>query len=521
MKKFGKYEKMRKNAIMKTYVTSLLCLVLCVSMFFGTSFAWFTSEVNNTNNEIYIGTLDVDLFKDNGLDSEKKTVWADLASSNVNLFDDNIRWEPGYTTLETIKIVNKGDLAFNYVLNFTDGTITKTGETEPSTTVKLEDVAKFFDVWVYDQTGKGVPNLSSYEGISVANGWTPVGSLADVLAGKAVLENKSMDVRDVRATDPTAATAFNEGTTDGLKTEHTYTIALHMQEKATAEVMGFKLSLNVKLIAYQKAAESDSFGNTYDDNMVVVSDTKELQDALNSGDADDIDLYLPAGKYEMPSSNTTGEVTISGTKETVLDVTQGAYMDSADGVTIEGVTIKTSTGKVNGNGSDYAALYAKDVTYVNCTFVGPMRVGRDGAKFINCTFTELGNDYVWTYGNDVTFEGCTFNTDGKAILIYSDGGNEVAQVSVKNCVFNSTKGAQASAIANQNCAAIEIHNYGNGVNLTTSGNTYDSNFSGEWRIKTYETGRTQIIVNGTEYTTIALDGKTMTIDTDKNVTVNP
>lgn len=256
-----------------------------------------------------------------------------------------------------------------------------------------------------------------------------------------------------------------------------------------------------------------------DGTAVLANATSEgLKNAIASGDAD---VYLPAGEYKMPSSATTGEVNISGTKETVLDVTLGAYMDQADNVTITGVTIKTGTGKANGNGSDYAALYAKNVTYVDCTFVGPMRVGRDGAKFVNCTFTQLGNDYVWTYGNDVTFEGCTFNTDGKAVLIYSDGGNEISKVSVKNCVFNSTKGAKAGAIANQNCAAIEIHNFGNGANLVTEGNTYHSNFSGEWRIKEYVNGRPQIIVNGTEYTTIAIDGKTMTIDANKNVTVNP
>ena len=148
-----------------------------------------------------------------------------------------------------------------------------------------------------------------------------------------------------------------------------------------------------------------------------------------------------------------------------------------------------------------------------------MRIGRDGAKFINCTFTELGNDYVWTYGNDCEFIGCTFNTDGKAILIYSDGGNEVSKVTVKDCVFNSTTGAKASAIANQNCAAIEIHNYGNGVNLTTSGNTYDSNFSGEWRIKQYENNGTTVTVNGKTYTQTALDGKLMTV-TNKEATFN-
>lgn len=251
-----------------------------------------------------------------------------------------------------------------------------------------------------------------------------------------------------------------------------------------------------------------------------VNGQSELDDALANGVNA---VELAAGNYKMPSSNTTGSISISGSKDAVVDVTKGAYLESAS-VSIEGVTIKTSTGYVmdeNGNkGSDYAALYSPNATYTNCTFVGPMRVGRDGAKFINCTFTDLGNDYVWTYGNDVTFEGCTFNTAGKAILIYSDGGNEISKVSVKDCTFNATTGAKAGAIANQNCAAIEIHNYGNGVALTTSGNNIGENFSGEWRIKTYETGKPGITVNGVTYTTIAIDGKTMTIDANKNVTVN-
>ena len=269
---------------------------------------------------------------------------------------------------------------------------------------------------------------------------------------------------------------------------------------------------------------SAEFGRIVSPGKLIV-DGAELKTASSQAALDaavsstgNVEITLTNGEYKMPSSGTTGEVTITGTKDTVLDMTMGAYMESAN-VTIDGVTIKTSTGMVNGNGADYAALYTPNVTYKDCTFVGPLREGRDGAKFINCPFTELGNDYVWTYGNDVTIEGCTFNTDGKAILLYSDGGNEVAKVTVKNCVFNSTQGAKAGAIANQNCAAIEIHNYGNGVNLVTEGNTFDSNFSGEWRIKTYETDRTQIFVNGTEYTTIAIDGKTMTIDANKNVTV--
>lgn len=251
------------------------------------------------------------------------------------------------------------------------------------------------------------------------------------------------------------------------------------------------------------------------------STTEQLTAAVNNG-ATDIVL---AGEFEMPSNGTTNAITFTSLNGTaIIDNTKGSYWENAT-LTFNNINFKTGTGMVNGNGADYAALYSKNVTYNSCTFTGPMRLGRDGAKFNACTFNGLGNDYVGTYGNSASFEGCTFNTEGKAILIYSDGptvGTGAAPaVSVTNCTFNATQGAKAGAIANQNCAAVEIHNYGNGVTLTTSGNTVDEDFSGVWRIKTYENRfpDSKIFVNGTEYTTIALDGKTMTIDANRNVTI--
>ena len=134
MKKQGKYEKRTeqaaakqpkvKSALLQTYLTSLLCMVLCVAMFLGTSYAWFTSEVDNKANEIYVGTLNVGFFKQ----GDTENSWLDLAGEN-KLFDGSIRWEPGYTSLETVKIINTGDLAFKYTLGFTDGTVEKTGTT--------------------------------------------------------------------------------------------------------------------------------------------------------------------------------------------------------------------------------------------------------------------------------------------------------------------------------------------------------------------------------------------------------
>ena len=182
---------------------------------------------------------------------------------------------------------------------------------------------------------------------------------------------------------------------------------------------------------------------------------------------------------------------------------------------MHGVTVK---------GSGYATgiQHVNSVSFNDVKVIGEMCLYGEAATFTNCKF-ELNNQYIWTYGcNNTTFEKCTFNTNGKAILVYNEGAG-ACNVVVKNCTFNATAGAKAGAIANQNCAAIEIDNFqssGVGVahNVTASNNTVNNNFSGEWRIKNFVDGAA-VTVNGVAYETIAIDGKAMTIDADKNVTV--
>ena len=271
--------------------------------------------------------------------------------------------------------------------------------------------------------------------------------------------------------------------------------------------------------------------NSFDLINVTVNGTAyactagSLTKAINNGATE----ILLGGQFHMPSDRAKQcTVKMIGGWDNLIDMTWGAYWDSAT-FTFEKVNFKTGLGYVTTDGtkygSDYAAFYSKNITYNECNFSGPMRVGRDGAKFVKCNFNDLvageenKADYIWTYGNACSFEGCVFNTAGKALLIYNDGGTASPAVSVTGCTFNATAGATASAIKGQNVAAIEIHNYGNGVTLTTGQNTVTENFSGEWRIKKYDNGG-KIYVNDTEYTTIALDGKTMTLNEDGTVTVN-
>jgi len=254
-------------------------------------------------------------------------------------------------------------------------------------------------------------------------------------------------------------------------------------------------------------------------NVELVSDNSALSTAIQNGVTT---VILEEGEYTIPSNSVTpGEtLTIKGTEETIING-QSCYMDNAK-LAFEGVTIKVGLGYAAPGASDYAGIYSPNATFTKCHFVGGLRVGRSGAKFEECTFTLDASDYVYTYGNSVDFSKCTFNSMGKALIVYSDGNGigTAPVVNVKNCVFNASQKGYASAIKNQECAAVEIDNFGCGVNLTLSGNIVNENFSGEWRIKSYYTGKNNAVtVNGTAYTTLALDGKTMTIDANKNVTV--
>ena len=224
-----------------------------------------------------------------------------------------------------------------------------------------------------------------------------------------------------------------------------------------------------------------------------------------------VTINLADGNYKFNGAgdgHNETNATIKGSKNAIIQLASGT--PGGGEVTFNGVTINTAG---SGNG-----INAKKVVYDNVTINGSMNLYRENVVFNNSVIN-LNGDYIWVYAaKNVEFKGCEFNTTGKAILIYNEGWG-ASKVKVEGCVFNASVGAKASAIANQNCAAIEIHNYGGLAHeLVTSGNSIDSDFSGEWRIKDYVAGN-PVTVNGVEYTQIAIDGKLMTIDANKNVTV--
>lgn len=370
MKKFGKYEKrpaepvakkekeQEQNPLLQTYFSSLLSLVLCVTMFLGTSYAWFSSEVQNTGNEIYVGILKVDLEKQTGEDA-----WESLSAvttdnkSVTKLYDGNARWEPGYTSLETIRVVDKGDLAFTYTLGFTDGTIANTLDanyynSEEARQTALEEAAQWFDIWVFDhQQKKTYTKPESYAAIREEDsGWEHVGTLEEVLAGKAVL-NGTMKASN-KARSETLAEEENT---------HRYTIALHMRGEGVATeedkaalnaLMGKKLSLNVKLVATQTSSEQDGVGIYYDQ---VVTNAEQLAEAFKNGGV----IGLAA---DIEAENISTLAAVPGDKAVELYLNgHTIHVQLKEGTNSSEIFYVTQGGKLTIYGDETSLVHAKAV----------------------------------------------------------------------------------------------------------------------------------------------------------------
>lgn len=461
MSKYGKYEKRPeavapkqpqvKSLLLQTYFTSLLSLVLCVSMFFGTSYAWFTSEVASTENEIYIGTLKVGLYKQteewNNEKRQIETVWKDLAKAENKLFDDKIRWEPGYTALETIKIVNEGDLAFKYVLSFTDGTVTG-----PENSGKnLSDIAQHFEISVYPGE---TPVIESYAAIGENEDWISRKTLDKVLSGKSILEG------DVKNGTEAVAESAEAGEDAKAENEGIYTIALHMKEDADASVMGHRIKLNVKLVAYQMTHETDDTGSAAYDDVLAVSDVADLKNTQSGKN----DILLTSGiVFQNPEDCITmagGSLDGNGTT-VVYSGEKVSEKEYANVITASGGAISNLT--VNG-GTSARALYTanleEDLFVSNCVLSGvyAFNLASDGdlkntghtinftdtvfnsftvfenrmehAYFTDCTFNELLKPH-----GDTTLTNCVITNN---FLVLSDlkAGETVT---LAHCTYNGTK----------------------------------------------------------------------------------
>lgn len=248
--------KRTKTSLLK----SALALLLCVSMLIGSTFAWFTDKVTSKGNIIQSGNLDIEMYWTDDLNSGN---WYNVEDDAHNTIFSYGKWEPGYTDVKYIKLVNKGNLAMNYKL-----TLTPQGSVG-----KLAEVINVFFA------NKAV-DVQSREDLSKLGA---IGLLNNVLNGGATANGTLLAKDQYSPLHPSGEVimtiAMNMITTAGNE----------YQEEDSGE-------FTITALATQAAFEKDSFGSDYDSNAeyptIITGGTVTTQ--VNA-----VDGKVPAGGVTM------------------------------------------------------------------------------------------------------------------------------------------------------------------------------------------------------------------------------
>lgn len=104
---------MKKKTITKSALAlSVFMLILWCVFGAGTSLAWFVDTTPVSKNSFIIGDLNLTVYHKTDSGNYDEVVEGDTV-----LFDENALYEPGYTQVVYLKVVNNGDMDFDYKLS--------------------------------------------------------------------------------------------------------------------------------------------------------------------------------------------------------------------------------------------------------------------------------------------------------------------------------------------------------------------------------------------------------------------
>lgn len=223
----------------KALLLSVLSLLVCVSMLVGTTFAWFTDSVSTGKNVIASGNLDVQLQYKLDLDDQ----WQDV-TSDTELFDDEALWEPGYTQVVYLKVVNAGSLALKYQIGM-NVIAEQTGLTKDGQTIRLSDYIMFGTVEATAEAD--LPATREAAKAAATNAKTIYEQYDHPYYDNGELESGATELVTLVAYMPESI--GNEANHNGVNKP--------------------SIQLGLNLTAAQKMSESDSFNNEYDQDATL------------------------------------------------------------------------------------------------------------------------------------------------------------------------------------------------------------------------------------------------------------
>ena len=380
----------------RALISSTLALLMCVAMLIGTTFAWFTDTASTGVNKIVSGNLDVKLMYSTDMQTWKE------ATDQTKLFDDNALWEPGYTQVVYLKVVNAGNLALKYEAGFSKNYTSNRGKNVNGDWYRVDNYLKI-------GTAETTTKFANREDV-----WSAIAATEKTLA------------KDVMFTDGWI-------TLKAGKSSKPFAVAIYMPTSVGNEANASKnrpssvSGLGIEVRATQATVESDSFDNNYDANAATVLNRMEYTDGE----------HTVTGNIQ--ANGTAGAIHGTGTAKITVDATTvyGTYVSnyamavcasSRSEITIKGGEFANQAPA----GSNLSLIYAEDnakITIEGGTFkcVSP-------AWTLNCndsdsaTITVKGGSFYQFDPSNVTVgEGEIFIADGYKVVQNGDWYNVVPE----------------------------------------------------------------------------------------------
>ena len=380
----------------RALLTSVLALLMCVAMLVGATFAWFTDTASTGVNKIQAWNLDVKLMYSTDMQTWKE------ATDQTKLFDDNALWEPGYTQVVYLKIVNAGKLALKYEAGFSKNYTSNRGKNVNGDWYRVDNYLKI-------GTAETATKFANREDV-----WSAIAATEKTLAKDVMLTDGWITLKAGEASDP-------------------FAVAIYMPTSVGNEANASRLrpssvsGLGIEVRATQATVESDSFDNNYDANAATVLNRVEYTDGV----------HTVTGNIQ--ANGTAGAIHGTGTAKITVDATTvyGTYVSnyamavcasSRSEITIKGGEFANQAPA----GSALSLIYAEDnakITIEGGTFkcVSP-------AWTLNCNDSDAatitvkgGSFYQFDPSNVTVGEGEIIIADGYKVVQNGDWYNVVPE----------------------------------------------------------------------------------------------
>ena len=380
----------------RALISSALAILMCVAMLIGTTFAWFTDTASTGVNKIQAGNLDVKLMYSTDMQTWKE------ATDQTKLFDDHALWEPGYTQVVYLKIVNAGNLALKYEAGFSKNYTSNRGKNVNGDWYRVDNYLKI-------GTAETATKFANREDV-----WSAIAATEKTLAKDVMLTDGWITLKAGESSKPFAVAIYMP-TSVGNEA--------NASRNRPSSVSG----LGIEVRATQATVESDSFGTDYDANTATVLKRVEYTEGE----------HTVTGNIQ--ANGTSGAIHGTGTAKITVDATTvyGTYVsDYAMAVYASGRSEITIKGGEFANqapaGSNPSLIYADSSAKI--TIEGGTFKCVNPAWTLNCndsdpaTITVKGGSFYKFDPSNVTVgEGEIFIADGFKVVQNGDWYNVVPE----------------------------------------------------------------------------------------------